>query len=195
MSPVDLNIPLVSYSDIPADVMTPLDPRLFAAGAVLGAVNRASLCRVVAKKSGFLRDMTVGVSVASGNIDVGVYDTGDTTTTVRTLIGHSGSLACPTAVAGGQLVVTWDPGAGVIPIVAGRQYDFALSADNNTAAFYRVTNATTFLPSGSWAVPGAALPKLSAIVSTAFPLLSTIAEGLVSQGGVTTLIMGRVSPT
>lgn len=182
------------FSDVPNDLLAPYYTPFASATGVLGAANRAVISRVIAKKSGFLRDLTIVPSVQSGNIDIGIYDTGDTTTTVRTKLWSSGSIACPAALAL-PIVVTADPGAGVVPIVAGRQYDLALAADNNTAAFYRSAATISWLPAAFQTVPGAALPKLGALAATSFPLPATIAEATLTQLQIVYYIIGRISAT
>lgn len=184
----------VAASQLPPDTMIALHPTLFAAAAVISGANRTVTARTVAPKTGFIRDMVIACAVSSGNIDVGVYDTGDTTTTVRTLKGHSGSIACPTA-ASGKLVVTWDPGAGAIACTAGQQFEFALACDNVTATFYRVAPGLAWYPDAFWAVPGAALPKAAAVVVTAFPMLNTVAEASFLAQNYLPFIMARVSAT
>lgn len=197
---VTLTVPDTSYSDIPNDVLAPFDPRLFLSAAVISGANRTVTCRVMAKRSGFLRDVITAFGVSSGNYDIGIYDTGETTAAVRTLLGHLGATAVPTAETGAaKTTVKWDPGAGVIPIVAGRQYDLAVSLDNTTATIYRyAATQPSFLPDSYWAVAGGsaqALPKLNCVVTTAHPLLATVAEAAMLIQGFVPWIMGRISPT
>jgi hypothetical protein len=182
-------------NQLPANLMTTVDPRTVNAAVVIGGANRAVFARVVAPSSGFLRDMTVATSVSSGNIDIGIYDLGETTPNVRTRLGHSGSIACP-STATNPPIVAWDPGAGAIAVVAGRSYDFALAVDNNTCSFVRAAPLLVQLPANYWAVPGGVTPKLCYVVTvSAFPLPASVAESDTIGLANCYLIMGRISPT
>lgn len=192
----------ITFTSPPSDYIGTVHPSAINSPSprATGAANRAIGCRVIAPKAGFIRDLYLAVGVASGNIDIGIYDTGDTTTTVRTLKGHSGSIACPTAFANTAAVV-WDPGAGAIPCTAGQQFEFMFSADNITATFVSgLASSYSILPTSHWVVPGGVLPKICGLVAAgAFPLPATIAEGSYLTGnqgtGVMPFICGRVSPT
>lgn len=193
---------LNSRSPVPSDTIMAEHPGRYSTGSVLGAANRLITTRVITQKAGFIRDLYVPINVSSGNISLAVYDTGDTTTTVRTRIGAgSGSIACPAAFANATPPVTWDPGAGAIPCAAGQQFDFALSADNNTASFMcAIVGTVILLPTSQWAVPGAALPKLVGLIAAgAFPCPATIAEASLLTGNqgssIVPFISARISAT
>lgn len=170
---------------------------------VIGAANRIILMRVVCHKAGFLRDFYAPIAISSGNIDIAVYDTGDTTATVYTKKGSSGSMACPAANSTYPPAVTWDPGAGVIACAAGQQFMFAVAADNNTASFFGGPGSASFaslLPTSHWVVPGGCQPKLVGLVAAgSFPAPNTIAEASLLSGnqgnGCRPFIAARISPT
>lgn len=187
---------VTGYSDVPSDVAIALNPLLYSNSAVVGGANRCITARTIIPKSGFLRDFTAAANVVSGNVDIGVYDTGDTTATVRTRLGHSGSMACPATLTGGKPTIWWDPGAGAIPVKAGQQVEFAIGCDNNTASFFRsVVPQIAILPDAFWAVPGGVLPKLGATVVAGFPLPGTVAEASWLGNLSVPFIMARVSAT
>lgn len=102
--------------------------------------------------------LRINVGIASGNIDVGIYSgTGSGTSSLpSTLLGHTGSIACPTAgLATVSLLapVTIPPGAW-----------FAIVADNTTVTFTNVAAVVAALQAGR-----------TAFQNTAFPLPATAA--------------------
>lgn len=192
MSPV-YSKPAV-YSDIPIDVMSTVPPYAITTAASLSAANRAVLARVLCKKSGFLRDMSVSVGLAAGNVELGVYDTGDTTAAVRTKIASSGSIACP-AAATTPMVPSWDPGAGVVPVVAGRYYDYWLSWNDVTATFHRIVVAWQPPVTFGAAAGTSAVWKPMSLYAAAFAAPGAIAEASLNATFQFPVIMGRVSAT
>lgn len=185
-------------SGTPSDIMLTAPYWLFSTGSAIGGANRSVGARVVAPRTGFLRDMTTTFAVQSGNIDIGVYDTGQAAAAVRTKLGSSGSIACPAAIGGNQGVVTWDPGPGVIPIVAGQQYEFHVAIDNVTATIYRYISAMPpwLPPSYTQTTSGAASaqPKMALTVLNNFPL-ANVPEANVFHVQFLPFIMARVSAT
>ena len=81
--------------------------------------------RVVIPKTGTLHDIAIQVGATSGNISVAVYSAALT----RTRLYTTGAIACPAA---NGWRIAGDPN---LSVVAGEQYDFALSVDNSSATF------------------------------------------------------------
>ncbi len=163
-------------------------PNAASAGATWPLANRACGARVVIPKTGVLHDLSIYPTVASGNIDIGIYDTGDASPGNYTRLYSRGAVACPTA---GQWNVIGDP---ALPVTAGQQLVFMLSCDNVTAAVLRqgTGNANT-LPAGFMPCPGGALPKLTDFAATSHPLPASIAEvNMLSTGGYNPVIIGRI---
>src|SRR5580698_7956871 len=92
-----------------------------------GGANRVYMGRVVIPKSGILHNLSIYVGVSSGNIDVGIYDTGDASPGNYTRLNSKGGVACP---AGGAWQIIYDP---AMAVTAGQVYMFALGCDNTTA--------------------------------------------------------------
>jgi hypothetical protein len=152
--------------------------------------------RVVCPVAGSLRNVAIWSTVASGNMMLGVYDTGDAAggaIGTRTLLGSSGST---TATANTWKI--WDPGGGVIPVTKGQQLDLVVTADNVTSTFGRIVDVTTATgwqwPTGYNAVPGGALPKLSWWFQLgSFALPATITEATAAMGSThAPLILAQV---
>lgn len=84
-------------------------------------------CRVTAPQNGTLHDLSVFISTTSGNLRLGIYDTGQASATNRTLLFDSGSVAS---------AANWkslgDPG---VAVTIGQQLDFVAMADNTTIRF------------------------------------------------------------
>jgi hypothetical protein len=173
------------------NLVAPQPPTLVTGTQVFSAANTAAKgCRVVVPKTGTLRDFAVYVGTTSGNLIGAIYDTGDTTTTVRTKLWDSGSVA-----AGSGWQILGDP---ALAVTAGQQLDFMMLADNTTVALGRSTpvtnNLASQLPNAFVAVPGAALPKLAWAATTAgFAAPSTIAEASVGQNNYVFMTIARVA--
>lgn len=159
--------------------------------ATTGGANSSRTVRVTIPKSGTLHDLAIFPTTSSGNVDVGVYDTGDASSGNRTRLYHSGSVACAAANA---WQVVGDPN---LVVVKGQQVDICLSCDNNTASFLAtaaLSNAniaqfpTSFLPTTN-----ACSPKKWCTIATNFPMGTPIAEAnmVVTTRGIA--VIGRIS--
>lgn len=140
----------------------------------VSTANQARATRCIVPATGFLRDIGVFVAVQSGNLDIGVYDTGQTTAGTRTKLYSSGSTAV--AASGWQTV---DPGAGVLPVTQGQHIDIAWAPDNGTASImrYAAGSGTSYsLPTGYFPECPTALPKLGWLCATSFPLPASFTE-------------------
>jgi hypothetical protein len=134
--------------------------------------------RVVIPQNGTLHDLSVFIGTSSGNLRLGIYDTGTALAANRTLLFDSGSVA---SAANWKSV---DPG---LAVTAGQQLDFAVIADNTTITFGRCANlaAAQFqLPTG-YLAGGGDLPKVGWTDATgsftAFP--TPLAEASSTAGG------------
>lgn len=158
-----LIVPVASMKLIP-------DTSVIAAG-----INAVRMCRVMMPITGMLHDVSVYVGTSSGNLIVGVYDTGDMSPGNRTLLWSSGSVPCG---AGGAWQIVGDP---ALPVVQGQQVELALIPDNGTATFGRygapISNNAATLPPGFYPAVGGAQAKLASTVGTGgFALPASIAE-------------------
>jgi hypothetical protein len=127
-------------------------------------------CRIVIPLSGTLHDIAVYCVTASGNLDVGLFDTAATT---RNRVYHSGAIAMPAA---GAWRIIADPN---LSVTAGDQYDLTVGISSTTATFLRYNasaNAQMQLPAGFDPVSGGGTPLLAWIVTGASVIPSTVAE-------------------
>lgn len=172
-------------------IVAPFHPLMCNGVFAVAAANWGWTVRVVVHRTGVLNDLTILQNVSSGNICVGVYDTGDASSGNRTRLYTTGSIACPAANA---WRVVGDP---AINVVAGQQLDFALVADNTTATFggySLVLGQAGQLPTNFWPAAGGALPKLSSILVTQLPLPTTLTEANLTQpGSQVPMIIARIT--
>ena len=180
-----------TFHQAPSELFLPwlINPLSATASNAWPAANRMYGVRYIAQKTGTLVDLSVFVVTQSGNLDVGVYDTGDTVTTTRTKLYSSGS----TAVGAGG----WQSFTPNLAVVQGRHYDVAVAIDNTTAAIVRLTNTSTVgypsLPTGYLSVPGAALAKLAWQTSTSFPLPASVTEANAAATQIQPFVLGRIA--
>jgi hypothetical protein len=136
----------------------------------------------------------VFIAVQSGNLDIGVYDTGQAVAGTRTKLYSAGSTAV--GASGWQTV---DPGAGVLPVTQGQHVDIAWAADNNTASVMRYaagSGAGYQLPTGYFSEVTGALPKLGWLCATSFPLPASFTEAACAvTANNPPCVIFRVSPT
>jgi hypothetical protein len=159
-------------------------------GQDVGTANNARFQRVVIPKTGTLHDLAISVATSSGNIDVGIYDTGDASAGNRTLLWHTGSIACPGA---GNWTVVGDP---ALSVVQGQMVDFVIACDNTTALFRggALSTALVFLPTNFVPAPGGAPAKMIGLANTVMPLPATLAESAIGQTGAKFInIIARVA--
>lgn len=156
----------------------------------IGTANNARIGRVVIPFTGTLHDMAIWVTTQSGNIDCGIYDTGNASAGNRTLLWHTGSIACPAASSPWRIV--GDPG---LAVTQGQQLDFALSCDNTTAQFAANTQATglAHLPANFVPAAGGAAPILAAFANNMYPLPTTVAESALGDTNTVILLIARVA--
>lgn len=160
----------------PTALITTLNP---GAGDPLGM-------RVVCPASGTLVDLAILVTVESGNVDVGVYDTAAT----RAQLFATGSIACPAV--GWQIV--GDPN---IAVDAGEQLDFVflpLGATGTFGAHASQVGATQgALPAGYLGQVAAAPKIMWRQVGAALGALpATFAEGDLSASQFSVTVIGRI---
>jgi hypothetical protein len=158
--------------------------------SAVGASNQGRTLRFVCPKTGTLANLSIYIAVSSGNIDVGIYDTNNALAGSRTRLWSNGSVACGT-------VNTWQAFTPNLAVTAGVEYDFAISADNNTAAFFKNSQLTNIaggtLPSTYNVVSGGASPKQYGIIATQFPLGTAIAEASVTNSGFGFWFVGKIT--
>lgn len=149
--------------------------------------------RVIVPETGKLRDMSVFIGTSSGNLAIGVYDTGDASAGNRSRLWTSGSVASP----GTGWRIIGDPN---IDVTAGQMLDVWVAADNTTISLARVASQISAgvggLPTGFVVAAGGASPKVGghtipALTSLAFP--STVSEANVTNEQFPPAIIGRVS--
>ena len=166
-------------------LVAPHDPRLVRTISSIPDVNLVSGVRVIVPRTGTLKELTVYVSVSSGNVDGAVYSTAGT----RVRLWSTGSIACPAA--GWQSLGNPD-----VAVTAGDQLDFSLAANNITATFANCqvlpAIALGALPTAFWVASGGALSKLYWYVY-AFPAPATIAEASLSGYSYAPFMMARVA--
>lgn len=172
------------------NVVAPFHPALANGSMSTGFANGAVGCRVKVPKSGQLRDLTVFQVASSGNVSVGVFDTGDALAGSRTRLWSTGSIACPAA--NGWRTVG-DPN---IAVVAGQELDFLFAADNLTATIARAAAVVgdLNLPASFWPAAGGASPKLGVRPTAGMmPLPATITEANMVSIGTVPMIIARIS--
>lgn len=152
--------------------------------------NEAFGYRMTIPKTGVLHDLAIFPAVQSGNIDVGVYSLAGS---ARTLLYHSGSVACP-GISAWRIV--GDPNLNV---TAGQQVDIAMACDNNVARFCGpqaggFAAAAGDLPASYILDPSGALGIISWRVPALFPLASTTEAAMQTvTGGAMLAIIGRIA--
>jgi hypothetical protein len=161
------------------------------AGQSVGNVNGGRGVRFVCPKTGTLGSLSVFVVASSGNLDVGIYDTGDALAGSRTKLWSAGSTSVS---ASSTFQATLSPN---LAVTIGKQYEFVLSSDNTTATFAKSpgtpVNAFGTLPSGFNVVAGGASPKMWALLTSVFPLPATITEASYAVGGVGYWFVGKIT--
>lgn len=143
-------------------------------GTILTALavttNSARGMRWTVAKTGSITDMMVYTSVASGNFQLGIYDTAATT---RHLL-RATAIVASTVTAGYQPVPLSSP----LSVVAGDDIDLAIWSDNVTLTFGRaaayLSNNSTLLPTG-W-LDGPGVPRHSWQVALSAAGLADFAE-------------------
>lgn len=134
MGGVDLNTPFRGWW--PGQMPVTMDPKLAGTLFTVGSSNRCHYSRVIAG-SGTISKVGVFVGTSSGNVAVAVYNNnGSLGPSARpgTRVATSGSVACPTGTAYGQIAL----GASVY-VEPGMW--LAITADNTTATFYGILQA------------------------------------------------------
>jgi hypothetical protein len=178
----------VDRANNPTLVM-PLVQQSFPTNVAAGVAFRYYFTRFVAPKTGTLAGVAVWVGGASGNMEVGVYDTGDASAGNASRLHDSGSLAVPAA--GWKEVAT--PG---ISLTAGQHFVVVVQADNATATFGNRVMASgngspSQLPTTYAAAAGGLASKLFGTCGTpgALSMPSTIAEATFADAGTGAVIM------
>lgn len=159
-------------------------------GANFGAGVNHNGMRVVIPKDGLLRDLSVFVGTAAGNVEVAVLDTAATT---RNILYKSGNVA----VAGTNVwQVIADP---QLPVSRGDALDFEASFSSATV---RVAWLNSFaagygdLPTGYLPVTGGATNQFVWLDNTSsipYGSTTTVSESLLTNTSSTPLVIGRIS--
>jgi hypothetical protein len=160
-------------------------------GQAVLAANQMRACRVVIPRTGKLRDVSVWVQTSSGNFIAAVYDLGTTTSTVRTKLWDSGSVAV--GAAGYQII--GDPN---LDVVQGQQLDLAVLVDNGTVSLGQTeafsVQARNQLPAAFLPAAGGCLPKMGWIFSAgSFTIPATVSEGAATLTFGMIYLFARVS--
>lgn len=156
------------------------------------AANTQRMMRCIVPRSGTLVDLSIYVSVQSGNIICGVYDTGDASPGNRTSLYNTGSIACPAA---GAWAVVGQPN---LSVYQGQHLDIGVMADNAVATFpgQSVTTAlTSALPTNSFfPCVGGAQPKLTwSRAPGSFTWNATASEAQCAASGTVVFMVARVA--
>jgi hypothetical protein len=154
--------------------------------------NQLRAARCIVPHAGFLRDVSVFIQTAGGNVILAAYDTGEAAGTgARTLLGASAQQVVAT---GWQ---TWDPGDGVIAVSEGQQLDLACMFDSATPLVGVVTltlAAAAQLPANFDTVPGGALPKLGwTFAAGSFAAPAAVVEAQCALATKPTFVMARIA--
>jgi hypothetical protein len=162
-------------------------------GGIAGAGNSGGFtanemiaARVVVPMTGQLRDVSFMTTVASGNYDIGVYDT---TATTRTRLGSKGS----TAFGAAGTWNTYDPN---IAVTAGQSIDLAISCNNAVATIpgdFSAREEFSKLPANFIPTTGGGAPYLLWHAFTAFPCPATVSEASLFTYYFVPLIIARIS--
>jgi hypothetical protein len=149
-------------------------------------------CRVAIPVTGTLHDLTVLMITASGNLRVGVYDTGDASAGNRSLLYGSGSVA---AVGVAALQTVADPN---IAVTAGQHLDFVVLPDNNTMVLGKgptqAAPTVNTMPASFLPVSGGASPKLNWTFGFTYAALpATISEANCAASSAAIWIGGRIA--
>lgn len=171
-------------SPIAAPLGIPISSIIAGAAYGMGSTNDGHGHRYVIPKTGTLHDVAIWINTASGNIDVGIFDTSSGT---RNRLWHSGSIACPTA---GSWVVVGDP---ALSVTKGDQIDIVVSADNTSVQFscFRWSSNGLLTPPSGYLAGGVSF--LAWVGGSLFPIPSTYAESGMSANIAATAIIARVA--
>ena len=132
---------------------------LFNALTVLSA-NAAYLTLVRVARPIVVTQITYGLGTASGNVDLGIYDSADGGTTL-TRLGSTGSTAATGTNTTQTIALT-----AAVTLVPGKDYWLAFAVDNATLTPYRGANQTAPSIGG--------IGVRSVAKATAFPLPTSI---------------------
>lgn len=173
-------------SGIPG-VLCVIPPVLYNATITFASAPLIVATRIVIPKTGTLHDLSIFLTTAAGNIDVGIYDTSATT---RNRVYHSGAGAAPAANA---WRVVADP---ALSVTAGDQYDLAIGISATTCALLRHSsqqNPQMSLPSGFDPVSGGGLPLISWSTTGASTLPATLSEASLQAQVSVCAMMARLA--
>lgn len=168
-------------------------PIFGATQAAWPSANRLYGVRVTVPRACVLHDLAINVAVASGNVALAIYDTGDASAGTYSHLYLSGSQTCPSTT-NAWSVVGADP---ALSLYAGQQIIIAMACDNTTASFLK----TSYLGVGAFPASympclGTNNPKPLFLATSAFAPPNTISEANASAtGNYVPLIIGRYALT
>lgn len=151
-------------------------------------INRGVFCRVVIPEDGVLHGFSIYGAGAFGNVIGFVYDVGEQTPTVRTLLWQS-AVQAPLTL---QWVVLGDPN---LQVVAGQHLDFGFVSDQGAVGFARVTSLSNLeiLPAGIGVARGGCSARYAYTSDFgAFAPPATLAEGALAGLSTVPLILAAV---
>ncbi len=163
---------------VPDSIIAPMDPRLITAAGFALAVNQGIFVRVVAPKTGIIRDLSIFITTSAGNIDVAIYDSA--ATTINRLYS-TGAIACPATT---NWAIVGDP---QILVTRGQVLYLGVSCSSATTGIGRATALTStqasVLPTGFWPASGATPAKVVMYDAALhpFPATYTYANGAVTN--------------
>lgn len=152
----------------------------------------ARFSRMIAPRTGILKDFSYWVGTQSGNTIAMVYDTGQADATQYTKLWDSGSVAVGGATA-------WHTVASPnITVIRGRHYFFGIVFDNATAAYGRGVafgaNAAGRLPANFLPDNGSSDRRMAGTLTFgSFAAPATITLAAMGGPGHTIMTIGRIS--
>lgn len=189
--PMEEPVPPATSLALPG-LLAPWHPSLNTAKATL-TIGSIYGVRVTVTRTGTLNQLSVFVPDTSGNLRIGVYDTGDASVGNRSLLYDSGSVAAPAAG-------NWKTVTPSIQVYAGQQLDLVVMVDNTTITLARagvLASTLQQLPSGYFPAAGGASPKMfwsyAAGAYAAFPATISEANCGTTSGVSSPYVMGYVN--
>jgi hypothetical protein len=178
----ELAVRAASLAAVPNVVFPALNPMGYIGNAFVPLEKVPILARFIIPKTGILKSLSCFPKTSSGNVAMGIYDTGDAAAGKRTLLYQSGSVAVGTA-SKWQVVAA----APNLNVKVGQQVDVMAVFDSNTVELGRwamLSGNEAVLPEGWNVVPGGTSPKMNGTIA-AIASIAALPE-TINEASITT---------
>jgi hypothetical protein len=167
-----------------------IHPALFAPNDQFGGVtNGVFAVRVTIPKTGIMTDISVLFNNATGNFIAGAYDTGQTTSTVRTLLTALGSVS-----AAGDTNAWISGGNPGISVTEGQQVDLVVITNGTGLNLWSTQQNNPFQLLAPYNQGAAVLGKQAwTLTAGSFALPATVAESSATASGELPQIMAYIT--